>query len=340
MSTSYWTPGRIALALAIVVIGAGVIGFVGAREIARFQESYAADAAYARLLERAAEEQSAGFNLDDLTVSSREITPGGPPKDGIPSLIDPETVAIDAADHLRDDDRVVGVSLGGQTRAYPVRALTYHEAINDEVGGVPILVVYCPLCDSVSVVDRRLEGGTYTFGVSGLLLNSNVLLHDRTDDALWSQLGFTAISGPHAGRSLTHLPWDLTTLTGWRRRHPDSTVMTFNTGYDRDYDQSPYGDYLASDRLIFPVSHKDMRLRAKTPVVGIKLGDYARAYPADAIRDAADGIVRDTMDGETIVLEAGPESVRVAEAPPAALIAHTFWYAWAAFHPGTEIYEQ
>ena len=120
--------------------------------------------------------------------------------------------------------RIIGVSLGGQDRAYPFRALMYHEAVNDEVGGVPIAVVYCPLCDSVTVVDRRLAARIYTFGVSGLLYNSNVLLFDRTDDALWSQVGLTAISGPNAGRSLSHLPWEITTAGDWRTRHADSNA--------------------------------------------------------------------------------------------------------------------
>ena len=337
-----WTPGRIAAGVAIVAAGATVVGFVGRQEIAEIRDGYAADAAHAGLLARTADEQSGGFNLDNLTIPRHEIAFGGPPKDGIPSLTNPETVSVDAADHLRDDDRVVGVSLGGQDRAYPVRALMYHEAVNDEVGGVPIAVVYCPLCDSVTVVDRRLDHRTYTFGVSGLLYNSNVLLFDRTDEALWSQLGFTAVSGPNAGRSLRHLPWKLTTLAEWRRDRPRGTVMTFNTGYQRRYDRLPYGDYFETDQLMFPVLRQDKRLPGKTRVVGIRLGDTVRAYPADEIRRADDGLVRDTIGGGTIVLQADPdgESVQVVEAPTDVQVAHTFWFAWAAFHPQTDIYRR
>jgi hypothetical protein len=332
----------VATGVVIIAAGAAVVGFVGQREIGRFRQGRAADAAYAALREQAANGPPPEFNLDNLTIPRRAIARGGPPKDGIPSLTDPEVVPIDAADHLRDDDRVIGVSLGGQGRAYPVRALTYHEVVNDEVGGVPVAVVYCPLCDSVTVADRRLEGRTYTFGVSGLLFNSNILLYDRTDDALWSQLDFGAVSGPNAGTSLRHLPWELTTLAEWRRAHPDSKVMTFNTGYERPYDRTVYGDYLESDRLMFPVSRQDARLYGKTRVVGVRLGDTVRAYPADEMRKAADGLVRDTIGGEHIVLRADPDtgSVRIVEAPPAAQVAHTFWFAWASFHPETEIYGQ
>ncbi|MHC4769837.1 MAG: DUF3179 domain-containing protein [Planctomycetota bacterium] len=335
-----WTPGRMVAGVVIVATGAAIVGFVGRHEIAGFRDGRAADAAYASLLERAADEQADGFNVDNLTIPRHEIAFGGPAKDGIPSLTNPDVVSIDSADHLRDDDRVVGVSLGGHARAYPIRALIYHEAVNDEVGGVPIAVVYCPLCDSVTVVDRRLDDRIYTFGVSGLLYNSNVLLYDRADDALWSQLGFTAVSGPNAGRSLRHLPWKLTTLAEWRRDRPRSTVLTFNTGYQRRYDRLPYGDYFETDRLMFPVSRRDKRLPGKTRVVGIRLGDTVRAYPTDEIRRVAEGLVRDRIGGGTIVLRAAPdgESVQVVEAPADAQVAHTFWFAWAAFHPQTDIY--
>jgi hypothetical protein len=337
-----WTPGRIAVGVLIIAAGAAFVGFVGKRELVGIREGLATDAAYARLVKWATGEQSAEFNLDNLAIPLPEIVFGGPPKDGIPALTDPEVVAIDAADHLHDDDRVIGVSLGGQDRAYPIRALMYHEAVNDEVGGVPIAVVYCPLCDSVTVVDRRLEGRTYTFGVSGLLFNSNVLLYDRTDDALWSQLGLAAVSGPNAGRSLPHLPWELTTVAEWRRARPESTVMTFNTGHKRPYVEAPYGDYFESDRLMFPVAREDARLYGKTRVVGVRLADTVRAYPADELRKAADGLVRDTIGGEPIVLRADPDggSVRVVQAPPGAQVAHTFWFAWAAIHPQTEIYRR
>jgi hypothetical protein len=326
----------------IVAAGAVFVGYIGKRELARYREGLAADAAYAKLVEWGEGGRAPAFNFDNLNIPRRGMARGGPTKDGIPALSDPEVVPIADADHLRDDDRVIGISLGGEGRAYPVRALAYHEVVNDEVGGVPVAVVYCPLCDSVSVADRRLDGRTYTFGVSGLLFNNNVLLYDRADDALWSQLGFGAVSGPNAGRSLRHLPWELTTLAEWRRAQPASMVMTFNTGYERPYDHNAYADYFASDVLLFPVIRQDARLGGRTRVVGVRLGDTVRAYPADEVGRAADGLVRDTIEGEPIVLGADPDtgSVRVVEAPADAQVAHTFWFAWAAFHPEVEIYGQ
>ena len=224
-----WTPARIALAMAIVLAAGSFIGVVLSREIGAIREGMASDALYQELLRTTTEEHAAEFNLDNLIIPNDQITFGGPPKDGIPALSYPDNVPIDSCDRLKDDDRVVGMVIGDEARAYPLRVLLYHEAVNDEIGGTPVAIVYCPLCDSLSVVDRRLDGTVHEFGVSGMLVNANVLLFDRGDDSLWSQVGLTAISGPNAGRSLSHLPWEITTAAAWRAQHPDSTVMTFDT---------------------------------------------------------------------------------------------------------------
>jgi len=335
----YWTRGRIALGVVIVLAAGSFIGVVLRRELHVLQEGMANDALYAELLRTTTEEHAAEFNLDNLVIDAELITFGGPPKDGIPALSDPRHVALESCDRLDGDDRVVGIVVGGEARAYPLRVLVYHEVVNDEIGGTPVAIVFCPLCDSVTVVDRRLDGVVREFGVSGLLVNANVLLYDRSDDSLWSQVGLTAISGPNAGRSLPHLPWEITTAAAWRLRHPDSTVLSFETGHNRDYDRNPYpGGF--PDSLPFPVASEDDRLARRDLVIGIRLGDTIRAYPVATIRNAPDGIVRDSIEGRTIVLSAGPdgESVRIVEAPAEALGVHTFWFAWAAFYPETEVY--
>ena len=340
-AAAYWTRGRIAIAVVIVLVAGSFIGVTFSRELRAIRDNMASDAVYAELLRTTTEEHAAEFNLENLVIPKELIAFGGPPKDGIPALSAPEQVALESYDRLADDDRVVGIVVGGEARAYPLRVLVYHEIVNDEIGGTPVAIVYCPLCDSVTAVDRRLDGVVREFGVSGLLVNSNILLYDRSDDSLWSQVGLTAISGPNAGRSLSHLPWEITTAAAWRARHPDSTVMSFETGHDRDYDRNPYPDYFGSnDTLLFPVAHEDDRLQRRDLVVGIRLGDTIRAYPVATIRDAPGGLVRDSIDGKTIVLSAGSdgESVRIVEAPTEALSVHTFWFAWVAFYPDTEIY--
>jgi hypothetical protein len=336
-----WTSARVLLGVVIVLTAATVLTVVARSTlgdrgvVAPFERSL-------RAVRPVTSRPAVGgsFNYNNLLVPREKIHHGGPPKDGIPALINPITVPAADVGFLKGDARVVGVIVDDEARAYPLAILNWHEAVNDELAGAPLLVVYCPLCDSVSVLDRRLDGETHEFGISGLLYNSNVLLFDRADDSLWSQLGFAAISGPNAGKSLRHLGWEITTFASWSKRHPDSTVVSFETGYGRDYQTNPYADYFKTDRLMFPVDRKDTRLNPKDRIVAVKLGETVKAYPISEIQRAPGGVVRDTIDDQTIVLESDEQtgSVRVAEAPNEALVVHTFWFAWVAFQPQTEVY--
>ena len=279
------------------------------------------------------------FNTAGLAIPREHILSGGPGKDGIPALTNPRFLRVKDATFLRDTDRVVMIDIAGDTRAYPLSILNWHEVVNDVVGQVPIAVIYCPLCDSVTVVDRRIDDKTLEFGVSGLLLNSNVLLYDRTDHALWSQAGLVAISGPHVGQSLKHLPWHITTAFVLRRDHPNARVLDIDTGHQRDYVRNPYAAYFTDDRLMFPVVHEDKRLRPKTRVVGVRVGQTARAYPVDLIMSQPDRTLTDTLNTKRIVMVADPQGgVRIVDMPDNAQVIHTFWFAWAAFHPKTELF--
>jgi len=285
------------------------------------------------------------FNTEGLTVERRLIRSGGPGKDGIPSLTvgehdePPRVVGVGEAGFLEASARVVGVTVNGASRAYPMGVLNWHECVNDTLGGVPIAVIYCPLCDSATVVDRRVGERVLEFGVSGLLLNSNVLLYDRQTEGLWSQAKLEAISGPMAGRSLTHLDgWRITTFGEWRKRFGGSTVLGFETGHRRDYGRNPYGGYFTNERLMFPVEREDDRLPRKARVVGVRVGGRAIAYPLERIA-AEGGRLVETFDEGKLVLEAsGDDEAVVSEAPEGAETIHTFWFAWAAFHPKTEVY--
>ena len=312
--------------LAVVLVGSGtLVFFIGQPERA---------GAGAGAQTPTASDALDQFNTVDLGVSREAIVSGGPPKDAIPALTDPRTAPASRADFMNDRDRVVSVTLAGQSRAYPIKILNWHEAINDELGGVPIAVVYCPLCDSVSVMDRQLDGVTLDFGISGLLYNSNVLFFDRTDNALWSQVGMAAISGPNAGRSLRHLPFEIVRFGAWKDQHPGSTVVDIDTGYRRRYEKNPYADYYNDQRLRFPVDPIDERMRPNVPVIGVKIGDTARAYPVSRIQQSPGGQVRDVIGGQQLVLTRDPALGRIAitQAPDDALMVHTFWFAWAAFH--------
>jgi len=282
------------------------------------------------------------FDMRNLQIPRDHILHGGPPKDGIPALTDPKVMPVSKADWPDDDARVVGVKLNGEARAYPVAILARHEIVNDTLGGMPIAVLYCPLCDSVSIVDRRLKDTTYEFGVSGLLYNSNVLMYDRTDDALWSQVDFQAISGPNAGQSLRHLAgWELAKFGKWRTNHSDATVLSKDTGYNRSYSGKAYASYFETDDLMFPVTHEDDRIAVnKSPVIGVSYKGVQRAYPLKTVREKTDnGVFVDRISGATVRLELNDDSlVRIVEVPENANVIHTYWFAWAAMHPETEIY--
>ncbi|WP_233578694.1 DUF3179 domain-containing protein [Tautonia sociabilis] len=285
---------------------------------------------------------SPDFDLSRATIPREEIRAGGPPKDGIPALTDPEFIAADRAQYLRPDDRVAGVVIGGDARAYPLRILTWHEVVNDTIQGVPVVVSYCPLCDSVAAFDRRTPEGVKEFGVSGLLYNSNVLMYDRggRSEGLWSQLKAEAVSGPQAGQPLRALPVELTTWRDWRARHPDTTVLSARTGHPRDYRADPYRGYLDRPGLMFPARPTSDLLPEKAKVLGVWSDGAAKAYPLAAFADRREPtLVKDEVAGRKLTLRYDPrsESLRVVEADEGLRWMYSLWFAWYAFHPETEI---
>jgi len=139
-----------------------------------------------------------GFDLSNALVPVEEIHAGGPPRDGIPSIDEPRFQPAGEIRFLSDSDLVFGVGEGRDRRAYPLRILVWHELVNDVVGGRPLVISYCPLCGTAMAFDRRVRGRTLTFGVSGLLYQSDVLMYDRETESLWTQLGMEGVSGSFA----------------------------------------------------------------------------------------------------------------------------------------------
>ncbi len=339
--TTYWTPTRLLMGAVMALVAVGVVAYVQWDEVDRLLNPPPPVAEH-RFASNPAVDSS--FDMSDLRLPEDQIRRGGPPKDGIPALTDPKTAPVGQAEFMRPEDRVVGVTVQGESRAYPIKVLNFHECYNDVLGGVPIAVIFCPLCDSVSVVDRRLNGKRYEFGISGMLYNSNVLLHDRTDQALWSQVGFMAVSGPNAGESLKHLDsWEITTFALWSEAQSESTVATLDTGHytPQRYGGSAYEPYFQTDQLMFPVAHTDDRFANKYAVIGVMVGETAKAYPIELVTGAPGGRIEDAVGGGRVVIESLGETgeVRIAEVPDGAKALHTFWFAWYAFHPGTEVYQ-
>jgi hypothetical protein len=280
-----------------------------------------------------------GFKVDRASIREDSIQRGGPPRDGIPSIDRPRFVPAGKAG-LAPEDRVLGVLHRGVSRAYPVRILNWHEIDNDRIAGDPVAITYCPLCGSGVVFSSVVAGRELSFGVSGLLYESDMLLYDRQTESLWSQLKYQAVTGPMLGAKPARLPVEHTTWQDWRARHPRTEVLSFDTGHARDYGRDPYAGYDRDPAIFFPVSRTDARLDPKAWVLGIERNGLHKAYPLDKL-GVASGRLQDAVGGEavTIHFDARHRTARALDAQgrdiPTVI---AFWFAWAAFNPGTELH--
>ncbi len=177
-----------------------------------------------------------------------EILSGGPPKDGIPALDEVSFIAVPKESRLGEREPVITVELDGSTpRAYPIRYLTWHEIVNDEIDGVPVAVTFCPLCNSGITFDRRVDGQTLSFGVSGKLRNSDMVMYDRQTESWWQQAIGEGIVGEMTGVQLTQLPTWMESWSEFRARNPDGLVMD-QPNLPRQYGRNPYVGYDSSSR--------------------------------------------------------------------------------------------
>jgi hypothetical protein len=281
------------------------------------------------------------FDLRGSLIPADEIHAGGPPRDGIPALTDPEFVPAAQADYLAPDDRVLGLKLDGEARAYPIAILNWYEIVNDRIGGRAVAVTYCPLCGTGVAFDALHEGRRLDFGVSGLLYNSDVLLYDRQTESLWSQIKKQAVTGPMKGRRLSALPMTDTTWRAWRETHPKTLVLSTDTGHSRDYSRDPYGGYAKERGLYFPVSASSKRYHPKERVLGIEIDGTFKAYPFAELSKHGGGEIHDRVNGRDLLVSFDPvnESATAYDDKGYQLPAITgFWFAWYAFHPQTEIF--
>lgn len=285
-------------------------------------------------------DQRNGFDVSNATIPVAEIFSGGPPRDGIPSIDAPKFIRPAGAKFMRDDDIVLSLTRSGSTRAYPLRILVWHEIVNDTLGDEPIFVTYCPLCGTGMVFDRDIGGKVRTFGVSGLLYQSDVLMYDRQSESLWSQLKMESVSGPEAGKKLRWLPSEHLTWKAWKTKYPNGEVLSANTGHRRDYVGTAYAEYFASDATMFPVPMTRKEFSIKTWVLGLVVNGKAKAYPVTKLPDGK--AVEGTVGGEQVSVtfhhaENRPE-VRDAKGQPLPAVM-AFWFAWQAFYPDTEVWK-
>lgn len=280
------------------------------------------------------------------SVPLDEILGGGPPKDGIPSIDEPNFVSADNAEEFLNDDSVgLGIFLNSEARFYPYQILVWHEIVNDSIGGTPILVSYCPLCATAIVFDPTVGGEVQEFVTSGKLWQSNLVMYNRTGDedteSLWSQILGEAILGEATGEKLAIIPADTIKLGQWKSRYPDTKVLSRDTGAIRAYGVDPYGDYYTSAGTIFPTdADGDDRLHPKTLVIGVEINGKFKAYEKDKL------VVGETIDtvgagNEITITKNETGQIRVVDnstGEQVSLVAG-FWFAWLAIHPETELYK-
>jgi len=215
------------------------------------------------------------------TVPFTEILSGGPPRDGIPPIDQPKFIDFAEADrYLERLEPVISFELNGDVRAYPLQILTWHEIVNDVVGGVPVAVTFCPLCNSAIVFDRRLDGVVHRFGTSGNLRHSDLIMWDRETESWWQQLTGQAIVGQLAGKKLTFLPAPIISWEDFKDANPGGKVLSQDTGFQRDYGRNPYIGYDRVDNPPFLFEGDlDGRLLPKERVVTVTVGDVDAAFP-------------------------------------------------------------
>ena len=307
-----------------------------------------------------------------------EIVWGGVRQDGIPPLRNPAMLGADDADYLEDGHIVFGISVDGDARAYPKRILGWHEMFVDTVGGVPVAGVYCTLCGTVILYLTEHDGVNHALGTSGFLYRSNKLMYDQATQSLWSTMRGTPVAGPLAGKGIVLERGSVVTTTWgeWRRRHPDTRVLSLDTGHQRDYAEgAAYRDYFATDEVMFAVPALDTRLKNKDEVFTLLLArhperplaisaDFLAANPVhhDAVEDTALVVLTDptganrayASDEVRFTAYDGDRSVRDREGGSWTLSEHAlsagdgrvlhripaqraFWFGWYSAFPHTRL---
>ena len=222
------------------------------------------------------------------------------PPDAIPSIDEPNFDTVEAASGwLEAREPVIAFELNGDARAYPLRILTWHEIVNDVVGGEPVIVTYCPLCNSAIAFSRTVDGEVREFGVSGKLRNSDLIMYDRTNESLWQQFTGEAIVGADAGAQLDFLPAQIVSFEEFGAAFPGGMVLNEETGHFRDYGQNPYVFYDTSEQMIVPVSGFDTRLGAKERVLTIEVNGVTAAFPFQALTTL--GVIEAEVGGAPVV---------------------------------------
>lgn len=289
--------------------------------------------------------QLISFDFSRLSVKKERILDGGTVPDSIMTLLFPEILPVMQETTLQDDDFVVGISLGGETRAYPVKILNWHHGVNDLVGSVPVYVSWDALAGAAFALNRVVEGQELVFGHTGLVYQGAAILYDRTHHSLWAPLVGEAISGDYAGAKFTYLPVFMTRWKMFKQAFPEGTVIDTRTGYHRPYDAHPISPTYARDRkLVFPTMYYGDQLPRKELVYGVELtrgkDKVAVAFKLSELVNQGRGRYEFRFGKERIPLAVEPMKpagrIKLYAPPEVEIKAHyAYWYAWSAHHQNT-----
>jgi len=237
------------------------------------------------------------------TVPYSDILSGGPPKDGIPSIDNPQFINVNKANEwLAAVEPVVLVRVGDEARAYPIQILMWHEIVNDTLGGLPLLVTFCPLCNTAIAFERDFDGQVLDFGTTGRLRYSNLIMYDRQTETWWQQATGDAIAGQYAGAQLAFYPASIVSWADFKAAYPSGTVLSRETGFNRNYGQNPYLGYDDVNESPFLYRGKETpgQLVPMARVLTLDLGGEAVAYPYETLSSL--GAVNDTVGSQRVVV--------------------------------------
>jgi hypothetical protein len=250
------------------------------------------------------------------TVPYSEILSGGPPKDGIPPIDQPRFVDVEQASEWLDPvEPVVFVQMGDDARAYPLQILTWHEIVNDTLGGLPLVVTFCPLCNTAIAFERQVSDLLLDFGTTGRLRYSNLIMYDRQTETWWQQASGEAIVGELVGSKLAFYPAAIISWEDFKSAHPDGRVLSRETGFSRPYGENPYGGYddVNNPPFLYRGPGTPDVLPPVARVLTVDFEEEAVAYPYEVLEEMR--VVNDTVAGNDIVLFWQPGTASALDAP-------------------------
>ena len=237
------------------------------------------------------------------TVPYQEILSGGPPKDGIPAIDNPRFIGVDEASaYLEDIEPVVFLQIGNDARAYPIQILTWHEIINDVVDGKPVVVTFCPLCNTAIAFDATFDDQVLDFGTTGRLRFSNLIMYDRQTETWWQQATGEGLAGKYAGEQLTFLPASIISWKEFKTNFPDGKVLSKDTGFRRDYGRNPYAGYdnINNSPFLFRGPETPGVLPAMARVLTVDIDGEAVAFPYEILQQ--ENVINEIVSGHEVAV--------------------------------------